>query len=120
MINYQSRFKRITFCDDEMRNVAMRMMLFVGHEERAGGEPVFRSSRLNVLKNLRAKRFLGEMRRRNNTARIKRCMAARRAGGPKGGPLQLSMLAIAYRRKAAVKQPKRATVQTREGLWGRK
>ena len=104
-----------------MRNEATRRMLFVGYEERAGGEPVFRSSTVNVLKNLRAKRFLGEMRRRNSKARIMRCITARRAGGPK--MRMLSMLAIAHRRKAAVKQPKRNTVETVGGIersWGRK
>lgn len=111
-INYTSRFQKAVFCEEDIRNTAARAMLFVNFEYKAGGEPVFRSTNVNVRKNLRAKRFLAERRTQETRRRIS---AQRRTGARRSLPLK-TRLEVAARR--GIKVAKRNSTSDRL-VWGR-
>lgn len=111
-INYTSRFEKAVFCEEDIRNSAARAMLFVNFEYKAGGEPVFRSTKVNVRKNLRAKRFLAERRKQETLRRIK---AQRRAGARRSVPLK-TRLELAARR--GIEVASRNSTSDRV-VWGR-
>lgn len=116
-INYTSRFQKAVFCEEDIRNSAARAMLFVNFEHRAGGEPVFRSTKVNVRKNLRAKRFLAA-RRKQETLRRLRCAlfhGARKGAHRKLVPLK-RRLELAARR--GIKVAARNSISDRV-VWGR-
>ncbi len=111
-INYTSRFQKAVFCEEDIRNAAARAMLFVNFEYKAGGEPVFRSTKVNVLKNLRAKRFLAACRRQETLRRIK---VQRSTGARRSVPLK-TRLEMAARR--GINVAKRNSTSDRV-VWGR-
>lgn len=95
-INYTSRYHKAVFCEGDIANSAKRAMLFVNFEYNAGGEPVFRSTKLNVRENLRSKRFLAQLRR---DALRRRIRAQRRTGGRKYLPIKTRIELAANRQK---------------------
>jgi hypothetical protein len=111
-INYGSRFQKAVFCEEDITNSASRAMLFVGFEYRAGGEPVYRSTKKNVRKNLRSKRFLAELRR----AALKRHINAQRRTGVRRPHLKTVLEMKARRAKSSI--PSRANNDVRV-VWGR-
>jgi len=112
-INYGSRFQKAVFCEEDITNSASRAMLFVGFEYRAGGEPVYRSTKKNVRKNLRSKRFLAELRRAALKSRIR---MKRRAGV---GSVHLSKTVLEMRASQGRSlTPSRANNDVRL-VWGR-
>ena len=111
-INYTSRFQKAVFCEEDIRNTAARAMLFVNFEYKAGGEPVFRSTKVNVLKNLRAKRFLAQCRAQETRRRVR---VQRRTGARRSVPLK-TRLEVAARR--GINVAKRNSISDRV-VWGR-
>lgn len=97
-INYTSRFKKAVFCEKDIKNSAKRAMLFVNFEYRAGGEPVFRSTEVNVRKNLRGSKFIWGMR---SAATRKRLLVRRKTGVSVSLPIKIRLKMKARKQKVA-------------------
>ncbi len=113
-INYASRYKKVAFCEEDVNNLAKRAMLFSGFEYNAGGEPVYRSSKLNVRKIPRANRFLAQRRR----DALKRRIKARRRGVSVMGLRGHIKAVIEMKARRGKLAPKRASNNVRV-IWGR-